>query len=217
VATLVVPAALAGLVGLVVPAALVGLVGLVALAASVAGIARQPFPLAALAIDGSTTQHIVAELRIGIGRPRTGLEGRPAVTLLPIARQAPGNRWADKVAIWPATAPEEPARAIGPEQEAVAIGPEEQVVATGQVEAEGIASEAGISPAAVAGTGMPSGAVPGDTTDRTLAPAAAVAPPAWDREAGEVSVVVAAAGAVGRARKLRGQKSLGARNETKFY
>jgi len=146
------------------------------------------------AIDGSTTQHIVAELRIGIGRPRTSLEARPAVTLLPIARLAPGNRWADKVAIWPATAPEELARAIGPE---------ERVVATGPVEAEGIASEAGISPVAAVGTGMPSGAVPGDTTDRTLAPVAAVAPPAWDREAGEVSVVVAAVGAADRARKLR--------------
>jgi len=50
---------------------------------------------------------------------------------------------------------------------------------------------------------MPSEAVLEDTTDRTLAPAVAVAPPAWDLEAEasvvveEVSVVVAAVAGAG--------------------
>ena len=48
-----------------------------------------------------------------------------------------------------------------------------------------IASEAGISLAAVAGTETPLEGAPGDTTDRVLAPAAAAAPRAWGHEVEE--------------------------------
>lgn len=57
-------------------------------------------------------------------------------------------------------------------------------MATGRAEGEVTASEIGISPAVVVETGMPSAAVPGDTTDPRLAPAAIAAPRAWDLEAG---------------------------------
>ena len=132
--------------------------------------------------DGSTTRNIAAELRIGTGRLRTDLGARPAVILLPTARLVPGNSWVDRVAIWPATASEEPAWAIEAEEEAWA---------TGRVEVERIASEAETSRVAAAETAMPSEEVPEGTTDRTPVPAAAAAPPAWDREA-EASVAVAA-------------------------
>jgi hypothetical protein len=80
---------------------------------------------------------------------------------------------------------------IGLQEEVLA--PEvEQAPATGRAEAEGIASEAGISRAAAAETGMLSGAVRGDTTDRVLAPAATVERPAWDLGA-EASVGAEAA------------------------
>jgi hypothetical protein len=46
-----------------------------------------------------------------------------------------------------------------------------------------------MSRAAEAATGKPSEEVPGDTTDRALAPAAAAVPPAWGLEE-EVAVVV---------------------------
>jgi hypothetical protein len=47
---------------------------------------------------------------------------------------------------------------------------------------------------------MPSAAVPGDTTDRVHAPAAAAAPPVWDLEAGgSVEVAVASVVAVAAA------------------
>ena len=83
-----------------------------------------------MATGGSTIRSIAAELRIGTGRRPTALAARPAVILLPNARVMPGNSWADRVEIWPATAPEEPAWAIGPAAE---------VLATGRVEVEGIA------------------------------------------------------------------------------
>jgi hypothetical protein len=83
-----------------------------------------------------------------------------------------------------------------------AIGPAEPVSATGRAGADRIALEAATSRAAVAETGMPLEGVPGDTADRVLAPAAAVAPPAWDPEAEEASVGVAEGGG-GRRPKLR--------------
>ena len=48
-----------------------------------------------------------------------------------------------------------------------------------------------MSRAAEAATGKPSEEVPGDTTDRALAPAAAAVPPAWGLEEEVVVVVVA--------------------------
>ena len=78
---------------------------------------------------------------------------------------------------------------------ASATGPAVEALATGQAE-ERIASEAGMSRAAAAETGMPSEVVPGATTDRALAAAVAAVPPAWDLEAAEavVAVVVGVAG-----------------------
>jgi hypothetical protein len=72
------------------------------------------------------------------------------------------------------------------------------------VAVERIASEAGISREAVAGTEMPLEEVREDIADRTLAAAATVAPPAWDLEVGaEASVgVVAAAVGAGRRRYI---------------
>src|SRR5436190_7404774 len=58
------------------------------------------------AIDGNTTRHIAAALRMETGRPRTGSAERRAVIRSPIARPAPGNRLAGRVEICPATAPE---------------------------------------------------------------------------------------------------------------
>ena len=64
-----------------------------------------------------------------------------------------------------------------------------------RAEADRIALEAGTSRVAAAETEMPLEGVPGDTADRVLAPAAAAAPPAWDLEVEEASVVVAEGGA----------------------
>ena len=72
---------------------------------------------------------------------------------------------------------------------ASATGLAVEALATGQAE-EPIASEAGMSRAAVAETGMPSEVVPGVTTDRALAAAVAAVPPAWDLEVEAASVVV---------------------------
>jgi hypothetical protein len=89
----------------------------------------------------------------------------------------------------------------------LAIGPVELGVA---VLAELIASAAGISRAAAAGTGMRSEEVPGDTTGQAHAAAAVVALPVWDLAVvedtvavGEDSVAVVAAGGEGRPTALR--------------
>ena len=62
-----------------------------------------------------------------------------------------------------------------------------------------------MSRAAEAATERPSMEVPGDTTDRALAPAAAAVPPAWGLEAEAVLVVVVAA--VGGVDKMSGFES----------
>jgi hypothetical protein len=69
---------------------------------------------------------------------------------------------------------------------AIAAEPLEWAIAR---EAEAIALEAAISRVAAVVTAMLSEAVPGDTTDRTLAPAVAEAPRVWDLAA-EASVAV---------------------------
>jgi hypothetical protein len=69
------------------------------------------------------------------------------------------------------------------------------------VEAERIASEAGISREAVAATEMPSEEVPEGITDRTPVPAAAVEPPAWDLEEEAGAVAVVAVGGADRTAK----------------
>jgi len=62
-----------------------------------------------------------------------------------------------------------------------------------------------MSRAAEAATEKPSMEVPGDTTDRALAPAAAAVPPAWGLEAEAVLVVVVEA--VGGVDKMSGFES----------
>jgi len=62
-----------------------------------------------------------------------------------------------------------------------------------------------MSRAAEAATERPSMEVPGDTTDRALAPAAAAVPPAWGLEAEAVLVVVVEA--VGGVDKMSGFES----------
>ena len=67
-----------------------------------------------------------------------------------------------------------------------------------------------MSRVAEAATGKPSMEVPGDTTDRALAPAAAAVPPAWGLEAEAVLVVGAAVvvvEAVGGVDKMSGFES----------
>jgi hypothetical protein len=183
-AVLAVLVAQAGLVVLVVsvaPVVLVVLVvpvALVALAASVAGIARQPFRPAARATGGSTIRNIAEAPRTEIGRPQIGSGERRVEIRLPTVRLARGNSFSDRAATWPAIGVAR-ASITGLEEEALATGAE-QAPATGRAEAEGIASETGISRAAAGETGMRSAAVPGDTTDRVLAPAATAERPAWD-------------------------------------
>src|ERR1700704_1806513 len=146
---------------------------------------------AEIAIDGNTNLNIAAERRIGTGRLRTGLGVQRAVTLFPTGRPMPGNRLAGRAVVWQAIAPEDP-------EWAVEVGAE--VLATRPVAVGRIASEAGISREAVAGTEMPLEEVREDIAERMLAAAATVAPPAWDLEVGAeasvgVAVVAAAVGA----------------------
>ena len=81
-----------------------------------------------------------------------------------------------------------------------------ETLATGRA-AELIASEAETFHAVVAGTGMPSEEVRGDTTDQALAAAAAEVLPAWDLEAAVGSVAVVAVGGAGRKRAECGRSS----------
>jgi hypothetical protein len=114
------------------------------------------------------------------------------------------NSLVDKVAIWPATAAQEPASAIVLAEEASATGPEERVLATGQAEAERIALGAETFPAAAVETVTPSEEGQEDSTGRMLVPGAAAAPPVWGREVeAEVSVVVAVADGEGRSSRLQ--------------
>src|SRR5258706_6036860 len=119
------------------------------------------------AIDGNTNLNIAAEPRIGTGRLRTGLGVRRAVTLFPTGRPMPGNRLAGRAVIWQAIAPEDPEWAV----EVAAA----EALATGRVAVERIASEAGTSREAVAGTEMALEEGREDIADRTLAAAANVA------------------------------------------
>ena len=82
------------------------------------------------ATAGSTDRNIAAGHPIETGRRRTGLEGRHGVILLRTARPGRGNSLADRVAIWPASAPQETLCAIGAGVQALAAGQEgaEQIV-----------------------------------------------------------------------------------------
>jgi len=188
---LVASAALVALAALVV---LVALAVLVVLAALVAATVPRLYRLVATA--GSTIRSIAAAPRIETGRPRTGLAVRRAETPCPIARLAPGSNLAARGAIWPAIGLAVVASATGPVAASAIVLPEEPAPATGLSGADRIASEAGTSLAAAAEIAMPSEAAPGDITDRTLAAAAAAAPPAWDLEAEASAVVVEVSGVV---------------------
>jgi hypothetical protein len=134
----------------------------------------------------------VAEHRIATARPQTGLVALREATPWPTVRLVLDNSLAARAATCPAIVlvEEVVASATGPAAESAAV------IERG-VEEERIALAAGISRVAVAETGMPSEevpGVPGATTDRAHAPAAAAAPPAWDPEA-EVAVVAVGDGA----------------------
>ena len=164
-AVLVVWAVLVVLVALVAWVVLAGRAVLVVLAEWVvlaAATAHQPFPLAAEVPEtgGNTIPSIAAELRIGTGRPPTGLGERRAVIRSPIVRLALDNKSVGRAAICRVPAGEELAQVIG------------------RAEAGQTALEAATSRAAAAGTAMLSEEDPGaprDTTDRALARAVAVA------------------------------------------
>jgi len=143
---------------------------------------------------GSTIRNIGAEHRIATARPQTGLAALREATPWPTVRLVLDNSLAARAATCPAIALVEEvvvvASATGPAAESAGVierGLEER-----------IALAAGISRVAVAETGMPSEevpGVPGATTDRAPAPAAAAAPPAWDPEAeAPVAVAVVAVG-----------------------
>ncbi len=144
---------------------------------------------------GSTIRNIGAEHRIATARPQTGLAALREATPWPTVRLVLDNSLAARAATCPAIALVEEvvvvvASATGPAAESAGVierGLEER-----------IALAAGISRVAVAETGMPSEevpGVPGATTDRAHAPAAAAAPPAWDPEAeAPVAVAVVAVG-----------------------
>ena len=97
--------------------------------------------------------------------------------------------------------------------QALEIGRVAQAAETERAEAERIAQEAEISPAAAAETGMHSGEAQGGTVDRTRAPAAAVAHPAWvlgEEVAAPVVAVVVVGGAgnwLDRGKEIRGAQT----------
>jgi hypothetical protein len=109
-----------------------------------------------------------------------------AVIRLADAKPARGNKSPGKVEISPVSRP----RAAG----WVTLGAVPASATEGEEPAEPIASAAGIFRAVEQETGMPSEAVPGDSTDPLRAATAAVAPPAWDLAA--ASIVVAEASVV---------------------
>jgi hypothetical protein len=123
-----------------------------------------------------------------------------AVIRLHDAKPARGNKSPAKVEISPVGRPRAVGWAIQRAVEASATGGQEsaqRIAPLGPVwvPAEPIASAAAIFPAVAQGTGMPSVAIPGDSTDPPPAVTAAVAPPAWDlaAEASEGAASVAAA------------------------
>ncbi|HXY06925.1 MAG TPA: hypothetical protein VEI52_03645, partial [Terriglobales bacterium] len=182
-------------VGLEEPVALVGLAGLEGLVESAAGTVHRLCRRAAT--TGSTTPNIAAVPPIGTGRRRTGLGGQRVVTRWPTVRLVPGARFNGRAVISAATAQVAQAEATVPPAEAWATEREE--AATGLAEeAERIASETGTSLAAGAGIGMLSEAVPGDTADRMLAPAATAVPRAWAAGAEDDEVAEEAAGGGGK-------------------
>lgn len=151
---------------------------------------------------GGTTHNIVGGRHIAIVRPLTGLAALHEATPLLTVRLVLDNSLAVKEAICPAIVLQVAGSATVPAADlelAIEQGAEER-----------IASEAGISRAAVAETEMPSGEVPGvrkATTDRAHEPVAIAVLPAWDLEAAVASVVGAGVAAEGGA----GKKATGSR------
>jgi hypothetical protein len=112
-----------------------------------------------------------------------------AVIRLADAKPARGNKSPGKVEISPVSRP----RAAG----WVILGAVPASATEGEEPVEPIASAAGIFRAVEQETGMPSEAVPGDSTDPLRVATAAVAPQAWDLAA--ASIVAAAASIVAAA------------------
>jgi hypothetical protein len=141
------------------------------------------------ATTGNTILSIAAGPPIKTGRPQIALAARRGAIPSPSDRLAPGNRSVAKGAIWAAPGAE-PASAIEPGEAVSAIGAE-PVRVIGLAEAQPTVSEAVTFRAAAEATAMPSEAVPGDTADRALVAAAAVAHPVWDPEAAVAVAAVA--------------------------
>jgi hypothetical protein len=159
-AVLVVWAVLAALVVWVVSAGRAVLVALAEWVVLAAATGHPIFPLAAEVpgTGGNTTPNTAAELRIGTGRPPTGLGERRAVIRSPIVSLALDNKSVGRAAICRVPAGEELAQVIA----------RAEVWAIGRAEAGQTALEAATSRAAAAGTAMLSEEdpeAPRDTTD----------------------------------------------------
>jgi hypothetical protein len=134
---------------------------------------------------------------IEIVLPLTGLAAQHEETPSPIAKPAPGNKSAAKVAIWPAIATLQ--HAIDPLARAVVTAPEGGRVRAIVLEEGATVLAVVISRAAVAAIAtllVEARVVLAATTERARAPAAVAAHLAWDREAAEAGA--AAVDGVGR-------------------
>ncbi len=155
-------------------------------------------------VSGSITRRIAAVLRMETGLRQTGLAGRLAETRWPIVKQVRETRSGARAVMWAPTAEalaelEGSAEPAGAEALAELAGLAEPAIA--EVQAERTASAAAISRAAGAETGTPSEEGTAVSMDRVRAPAATVAPPAWDLVAAAEHAAVAAAGDAGNASK----------------
>ena len=184
-------AASAGLAVLGEPEALAGPEALVGLEA-----------LAALAepeeVTGSITRRIVEARLIATGLQQTSLAVPLAETRWLTGSPGRGSRSDARAAICPAiTAPEEQVELV---VRAIAeVRAELAEPAIAEARAERTASAAAISRAAEAETGTLSEGETTVSTDRAHAPAAAVAPPAWDLAAAGAALAAAVVGGGGKA------------------
>jgi hypothetical protein len=149
-------------------------------------------------VSGSITRRIVEARLIATGLQQTGLVEPLAETPWLTGNPGRGSRSDARAAICPAiTAPEEQVELVVRAIAEVRAELAEQAIA--EARAERTASAAAISRAAEAETGTPSEGETTVSTDRALAPAAAVAPPAWDLAAAGAALAVAAAVGGGKA------------------
>jgi hypothetical protein len=140
---------------------------------------------------GRIIRSIVAGPHIGTGLPRTDLGVVRAVIRFPNASPVLGSKLQDRAEIWPVSRRPAGAWVTGQPAQAEAVAREEAGSATEL--ADQIPSGAGTCRVVAQETGMLSEAAPKDSMDPARAVTVAVAPPAWDLEAEEASVVEAGA------------------------